>query len=83
MLDRTFVAAKNSGIGFNVATIPAGFNAPSRGPFDPDYMKALFQVGYDQGKSANAFADEPPPYPGQSAINQTQAIIAAIPGATK
>ena len=53
MLDRAYVAAKNSGIGFNVATIPANFNAPSRGPFDPDYMKALFDAGYDQGKSAN------------------------------
>ena len=52
MLDRAFVAAKNSGIGFNVATIPADFNAPSRGPFDPNYMKALFDAGYEQGKSA-------------------------------
>jgi Patatin-like phospholipase len=62
MLDRAYVAAKNSGVGFNVASIPAGFNAPSRGPFDPDYMKALFNVGYDQGKSADAFAGKPPPY---------------------
>ena len=68
MLDRAFVAAKNSGVGFNVAAIPASFNAPSRGAFDPDYMKALFDVGYDQGKSAKAFAAAPPPYPDQSAI---------------
>jgi hypothetical protein len=64
MLDRAFIAAKNSGIGFNVAAIPANFNAPSRGPFDPNYMKALFDAGYDQGKSAAAFAAAPPPYPG-------------------
>jgi predicted acylesterase/phospholipase RssA len=63
MLDRTFVAAKSAGIGFNAATIPAGFSAPSRGPFDPNYMKALFDVGYAQGKSAAAFATTPPPYP--------------------
>jgi hypothetical protein len=62
LLDRAHVAAKNSGIGFNVATIPPGFNAPSRGAFDPDYMKALFNVGYDQGKSASPFAAEPPPF---------------------
>jgi predicted patatin/cPLA2 family phospholipase len=62
LLDRAYVAAKNSGIGFNVATIPPGFNAPSRGAFDPDYMKALFNVGYDQGKSASPFAAEPPPF---------------------
>ena len=64
MLDRTFIAAKNAGVGFNVATIPANFNAPSRGPFDPNYMKALFDVGFEQGKSAAAFAAAPPPYPG-------------------
>src|SRR5215471_6320290 len=67
LLDRAFVAAQRSGIGFNVASIPANFNAPSRGAFDPDYMKALFKVGYDQGRSANPFAAEPPPYPGPPA----------------
>jgi hypothetical protein len=67
LLDRAFVAAQKSGIGFNVASIPANFNAPSRGAFDPDYMKALFKVGYDQGKSANPFAAEPPPFPGPPA----------------
>jgi Patatin-like phospholipase len=67
LLDRAYVAAKNSGIGFNVATIPPGFNAPSRGAFDPDYMKALFNVGYDQGKSASPFAAEPPPFPASPA----------------
>ena len=67
LLDRAYMAAKNSGIGFNVATIPPGFNAPSRGAFDPDYMKALFKVGYDQGKSENPFASEPPAFPGSPA----------------
>ncbi len=69
MLDRTFVAAKNAGVGFNAATIPADFNAPSRGPFDPNYMKALFDVGFAQGKSAAAFATTPPPYPGPPATD--------------
>jgi hypothetical protein len=67
LLDRAYVAAKNSGIGFNVATIPPSFNAPSRGAFDPHYMKALFNVGYDQGKSESPFAVEPPAFPGSSA----------------
>ena len=67
LLDRAYVAAKNSGIGFNVATIPPSFNAPSRGAFDPDYMKALFNVGYDQGKGPSPFAAEPPAFPGSPA----------------
>jgi hypothetical protein len=65
MLDRAFVAAKNSGIGYNVAAIPANFFAPSRGPFDPQYMGALFNAGYDLGKSATPFAAAPPPYTDQ------------------
>lgn len=67
LLDRAYVAAKNSGIGFNVATIPSSFNGPSRGAFDPDYMKALFNVGYDQGKGPSPFAAEPPGFPGSPA----------------
>jgi predicted acylesterase/phospholipase RssA len=63
MIDRTYIVAKRSGVEFNVATIPASFNAPSKGPFDPEYMKTLFQVGAVQGKGATAFAATPPPSP--------------------
>ena len=87
MLDRAFVAAKNSGIGFNVASIPADFSAPSRGAFDPDYMKALFQTGFDLGKSGNAFANEPPPYPRPIRRNSTKRpainLTSTDPGASK
>jgi Patatin-like phospholipase len=79
LLDRAYVAAKNSDIGFNAATIPAGFSAPSRGAFDPDYMKALYNVGYEQGKGANPFSAEPPPYPGAGATQ----TIDPQPGANK
>jgi hypothetical protein len=67
MLSLTYAAAKRSGVGFNVATIPASFNAPSKGPFDPQYMGTLFKTGYEQGRSAAAFASEPPSYPGEPA----------------
>ena len=63
MIDRSYIVAKRSGVEFNVASIPRSFNAPSRGPFDPGYMKALFQVGAVQGKGATAFAATPPPFP--------------------
>ena len=64
MLDRAYLAAKRSGIGFNVASIPPSFNAPSNGAFDPKYMKALYDLGYELGKSATPFETVPPPYPG-------------------
>ncbi len=63
MLDRAYLFAKRSGIGFNVASIPPSFNAPSHGAFDPGYMKALFQAGYDLGKSVSPFSAVPPAYP--------------------
>jgi predicted acylesterase/phospholipase RssA len=67
MIDRSYLAAKRSGVDFNVASIPSSFNAQSRGPFDPEYMGALFQAGYELGKSATPFSNLPPPYPGQPA----------------
>jgi predicted acylesterase/phospholipase RssA len=72
MLDRAYLLARRSGIGFNVASIPPSFNAPSRGAFDPDYMKALFQTGYDMGKGATPFSTVPPPYPGAPAAPRAQ-----------
>jgi predicted acylesterase/phospholipase RssA len=85
MLDRAYIAARNSGIPFNVATIPPDFNAPSRGAFDPDYMKALFQTGHELGKSAMPFASAPPPYPEQSTIpsNANDRAQSNDPGANK
>ena len=72
MMDRVYTAAKRSGVDFAVATIPPSFNAPSRGPFDPVYMTALFQVGEDLGKSATPFANEPPPYPRPTYVTTTR-----------
>jgi predicted acylesterase/phospholipase RssA len=71
MIDRAYLAAKRSGVDFNIASIPPGFNAPSRGPFDPDYMSALFGLGETQGKSATPFANEPPAYPGRPTAEPT------------
>jgi len=69
MMDHVYIAAKRSGVDFNVATIPQDFSAPSRGPFDPEYMGALFGVGETLGKSATPFANQPPPYPGPPATH--------------
>jgi predicted acylesterase/phospholipase RssA len=64
MLDRVYLAARRSGVGFNVAAIPQNFSAPSRGPFDPDFMGALYRTGFELGKSATPFRAAPPAYPG-------------------
>lgn len=59
MIDQTYAAAKRSGIGFRLAVIDPKFNVPSRGAFDPDYMKALFNFGSEQAKTGLAFRNEP------------------------
>jgi predicted acylesterase/phospholipase RssA len=66
MLDRAYLFAQRSGVDFKVASIPPSFKKTSRGSFDPDYMKALFQVGFDAGKGDNPFSNQPPPYPGEA-----------------
>jgi predicted acylesterase/phospholipase RssA len=71
MMDRAYLAAKRSGVPFNLATIPADFSAVSRGPFDPDYMGALFKAGEDLGQSPTPFANEPPAYPGRPTATPT------------
>jgi hypothetical protein len=63
MLTLSYAVAKRSNVPFNVASIPPSFDMPSQGSFDPKYMSALFQVGFEQGKGENAFSSEPPPYP--------------------
>jgi hypothetical protein len=61
MIDRTYAMTKRSGIGFNLAVIE-GFITPSRGPFDPGYMQALFQFGYEHGKNGGQFLREVPDF---------------------
>ncbi len=61
-IDRAYATARRSGIGFHVAFIDPSFHAPSRGAFDPDYMKALYQVGFARGASAEPFLRAPADY---------------------
>ena len=47
-------AARRGGTDFNVAYVDQTFDHPSRGVFDPDYMKALFEAGRRQGRRRRA-----------------------------
>jgi hypothetical protein len=59
-VDRAYVIAKRTGIPFNLAYVDSAFFAPSRGAFDTDYMKVLYEFGVAQGRSAEPFRSEPP-----------------------
>jgi predicted acylesterase/phospholipase RssA len=53
-------AAQRHGISLRIAYLPATIDLQSRGPFDGRYMKALFEVGIEQGLSGAAFASTLP-----------------------
>ncbi len=61
-IDRAYATALRSGIGFYVAYVNKDFSAPARGPFDPDYMKALYDVGYARGAGPDPFLRQPNDY---------------------
>lgn len=58
-IDRVYAAARRSGIEFHIARIDPQFSAPSRGAFDPDYMKALFDHGFALARAGGAFRAQP------------------------
>jgi hypothetical protein len=64
-IDRAYATAKRSGIGFHVAYVDPSFSAPARGAFDPDYMKALYEVGFARGAGPEPFLREPSDFSSQ------------------
>lgn len=69
-IDRVYATAQRSNIGFHLAYVDAGFSAPSRGPFDTDYMKALYEAGFRQGESPNPFLRRTPDLPDHPKADQ-------------
>ncbi|MEO3429522.1 patatin-like phospholipase family protein [Pelagibius sp. CAU 1746] len=61
-LYRIYTLAQRDGVDFNLAFIPPTFDVPLNEPFDQAYMKALYDLGYEIGKSGTVWAKEPPGY---------------------
>jgi hypothetical protein len=59
-VDRAYVAAKRSGVDFNLAYVDPGFTQQSKGLFDRDYMQALYKRGFEHGKNGQPFLAQPP-----------------------
>lgn len=59
-INRIYLTALRDGLGFRVAYIGTDFRAPRSGPFDPEFMKALFEYGRAAGLSGAAWATAPP-----------------------
>jgi len=59
---RMYAQAQRDRTDFNVASIPADFKAISKSPFDPVYMRALYQEGYKEILAGRAWQKVPPGY---------------------
>ncbi|MEA3411513.1 MAG: patatin-like phospholipase family protein [Pseudomonadota bacterium] len=59
-LYKIYVTAERDGTDFNLAYVPASFDAPHPEEFDTDYMRALFQKGFDMAADGYPWEKTPP-----------------------
>lgn len=59
-LYRIYLTTQRDGVEFNLAYVPASFNAPHKEEFDTDFMRALFQTGYDMAANGYPWERRPP-----------------------
>jgi predicted acylesterase/phospholipase RssA len=59
-LYRIYSITKRDGIDFNLASIPSDFGEVRSEPFDPRYMNALFDRGYDLASHNYSWVKSPP-----------------------
>jgi hypothetical protein len=57
---RMYAQSQRDRTDFNVASIPPDFNVPNKSPFDPVYMRALYQEGYKEMLAGEAWQKVPP-----------------------
>jgi predicted acylesterase/phospholipase RssA len=68
---RIWRTAVESDADFNVAAIPAGFAVKAKQAFDPEYQRALYQVGFKMGRGGVDWAKLPPE------VQQRSPLVAA------
>jgi len=61
-LYRIYLAARRDGLDFNLAHIPASFEASHEAPFDTGYMRSLYDVGYEAAVHGYPWEKAPPGY---------------------
>jgi hypothetical protein len=59
-LYKIYAETQRDGIDFNLAYIPKTFYAPHKEDFDTDYMRKLFQTGYDLAARGYRWEKAPP-----------------------
>lgn len=59
-LYRLYVGAERDGLDYNLVYIPPDFKEKPKEVFDPEYMKKLFDLGYEMGMKPNVWQKKPP-----------------------
>lgn len=59
-LYRLYAHALRDGIAFRAIWVPEHFTMEEAEPFDPDFMQALFKLGFDMGRGGIPWATQPP-----------------------
>ncbi|MEM1313835.1 MAG: patatin-like phospholipase family protein [Pseudomonadota bacterium] len=57
---RIFAIAQRDGVALQVVGIPPEFQRQPEEPFDPDYMQALYDLGFQTGLAGEAWSPYPP-----------------------
>jgi hypothetical protein len=57
---RIYLGAQRDGLDYNLAFIPRDFEEKSKEPFDPEYMRKLFDLGYRLAKDGYPWEKVPP-----------------------
>lgn len=57
---KLYLRAKSNRIAYQLADIPASFDAPSNEAFDKEYMKKLYEVGYEAARNGYDWKAKPP-----------------------
>jgi hypothetical protein len=61
-LYRIYLTAKRDGFDYNLAYIPGTFKVAHKEQFDPNYMRPLFNAGYEMAKKGYPWEKTPPGY---------------------
>ena len=61
-LNRIYLLCHRDHMDFNLAQIPLSFDKKANEPFDVQYMKALYDLGYDLAKNGYPWQKKPPYY---------------------
>ncbi len=59
-LFRIYTTTQRDNVSYNLAYIPSSFNFEHKEEFDTNYMRALYQVGYDMAKDSYPWQHTPP-----------------------